>query len=98
MGSSGVDLRLLRTQVGFWYMPIVGTLRLGPALARRGGIVRAIVRWGHPGGPPWDEASWEMYLGQLRERARARATQRLYGVFIAREFRACSWVDGGVSV
>ena len=85
-GFVKVDLRLLRAQLGFWYMPIIGTPVLGPALVRRGAIVRAIVRWAHPGGVPWDDASWEMYLASLRERARARATQRLYGRFVAREF------------
>jgi pimeloyl-ACP methyl ester carboxylesterase len=85
-GFVRVDLRLLRMQLGFWYMPIIGMPWLGPALVRRGGIVRAIVHWSHPGGVPWDEATWETYLAPLRERARARATQRLYGLFVAREF------------
>jgi len=33
-----------------------------------------------------DPASWEIYLGPLRQRARAHATPRLYGVFVTREF------------
>jgi pimeloyl-ACP methyl ester carboxylesterase len=85
-GFVKVDLRLLRAQLGFWYMPIIGTPGLGPALVRRGGIVRAIVGWAHPGGVPWDAATWAMYLAPLREHARAHATQRLYGRFVAREF------------
>src|SRR5262249_61353742 len=81
-GFVKADLRLLRAQVGFWYMPIIGTPWLGPALVRRGGLVRAIVRWAHPGGVPWDAAEWETYLALLREPARAHATQpphRLFG-------------------
>jgi len=85
-GFVKADLRLLRAQVGFWYMPIIGTPWLGPALVRQGGLVRAIVRWAHPGGVPWDAAEWETYLALLREPARAHATQRLYGLFVAREF------------
>ena len=84
-GFVKVDLRLLRAQLGFWYMPIIGTPGLGAALVRRGGIVRAIVHWAHPGAVPWDDATWETYLAPLREPARARATQRLYGSFVARE-------------
>ena len=85
-GFLKVDLRLALTQIGFWYFPILGTPLLGPALVRQGGIVRAICRWAHPGGPPWDAAEWEAYLAPLRHPARARATQRLYGSFVAREF------------
>jgi pimeloyl-ACP methyl ester carboxylesterase len=71
-GFLKTDVRMLRTQFGFWYMPIVGTPGLGPALMRRG--------------VPWDAEAWETYLGRLRERSRARATQRLYGRFVAWEF------------
>lgn len=85
-GFVKVDLRLLRAQLGFWYMPILGMPGLGPALVRRGRFVRTTVRWAHPGGVPWSPQDWETYLGPLRERARARATQRLYGGFVAREF------------
>lgn len=85
-GFVKVDSRLVRAQLGFWYMPIIGLPGLGPALVRHGGIVRAIVRWGHPGGVPWDDTTWEAYLAPLREEARAHATQRLYGLFVAREF------------
>jgi pimeloyl-ACP methyl ester carboxylesterase len=85
-GFVKVDLRLLGTQLGFWYMPIIGTPGLGPALVRGGGMVRAIVRWGQPGGVPWDAPTWESYLAPLRDRARAHATQRLYGAFVAKEF------------
>jgi pimeloyl-ACP methyl ester carboxylesterase len=42
------DLRLLRALLGFWYMPIIGSPGVGAVLVRRGRIVRAIVRWGHP--------------------------------------------------
>jgi pimeloyl-ACP methyl ester carboxylesterase len=85
-GFIKADLRFLRTQLGFWYMPILGTPALGPALVRREVGVRMVVRWAHPGGVPWDEDEWEGYLAPLRERPRARATQRLYGGFVAREF------------
>src|SRR5262245_48078619 len=85
-GFVKVDLRLVSAQLGFWYMPIIGFPGLGPALVRRGGMVRAIARWGHPGGVPWDDTTWEAYLAPLRERARAHATQQLYGLFVAQEF------------
>src|SRR5262245_64450685 len=62
-GFVKVDLRLLGAQLGFWYMPIIGMPWLGPMLVRRGGIVRAIVRWSHPGGAPWDDATWEKIPG-----------------------------------
>jgi hypothetical protein len=67
-------------------MPIIGTPGLGPALIRRGGMVRVIVRWAHLGGAPWSAEEWEIYLDRLREPARACATQQLYGRFVAREF------------
>jgi pimeloyl-ACP methyl ester carboxylesterase len=85
-GFVKIDLRLLRASVRFWYMPIIGTPGLGPALVRHGGFVRMIVRWANPGGIPWDAGDWEIYLAPLRERARARASQRLYALFAAREF------------
>ncbi len=68
-------------------MPIVGMPGLGPALVRRGWLPRVVVRWTHPGGPPWDPAEWANYLVPLRDPARARASQQLYGIFVAREFR-----------
>jgi len=85
-GFVKVDLRLLRTSLRFWYMPIIGTPGVGPALVRGSAFVRAIVGWANPGGVPWDAASWDTYLAPLRERPRARASQRLYGLFVAREF------------
>jgi pimeloyl-ACP methyl ester carboxylesterase len=81
-GFIKVDLRLLRAQVGFWYMPIIGTPGLGPALIRRG----RMVRWVHPGGAPWSADEWEIYLAPIRDPARACATQQLYRRFVAREF------------
>jgi pimeloyl-ACP methyl ester carboxylesterase len=86
-GFLKVDWRLVATQVGFWYMPIIGMPGLGPALVRRGWLPRVVVRWGHPGGPPWQPDEWETYLVRLREPARARASQQLYGLFVTREFR-----------
>jgi hypothetical protein len=79
-GFLKLDLRLLRALVGFWYMPIIVSPGVGAGLVRRRRIVRAIVRWGHPGGVPWDAATWQAYRAPLRERARARHAAALRSV------------------
>jgi len=81
-GFVKVDLRMLRALVGFWYMPLLGTPALGPALMRRRWFLETVMRWAHPGDAPWSEAEWDSYAGQLQDPARARAAQRLYGRFV----------------
>jgi pimeloyl-ACP methyl ester carboxylesterase len=87
-GFAKVDLRMVRALVGFWYMPLLGMPGLGPALMRRRAFLNLVMRWAHPGDSPWTSEEWDMYAGQLRDRRRARAAQRLYGSFVYRELIA----------
>jgi pimeloyl-ACP methyl ester carboxylesterase len=78
-GFPKIDLRLLRAQLGFWYMPLLGTIgRLPRAHAA---MIAAVSRWAHAE-RAWTPAERDVFT----KRMDPRVTQRVYGSFVFREF------------
>ncbi|QEC48133.1 alpha/beta hydrolase [Baekduia soli] len=70
------DLRTLRAQAGFWYMPLLGTPVLGPALVRSGLIKAAFRR--APDTAAWSPDELDVFL----DRIDPHVTQQVYGSFV----------------
>ena len=78
----------IANQWRFWYQPILGAPVLGSWLVRRAGAGRpsATLRWAGATRPGvWTDEEREIFLSQLREPARARASMLLYRAFQTRE-------------
>jgi pimeloyl-ACP methyl ester carboxylesterase len=85
----------IANQWRFWYQPVVGTPVLGSWLVRRMGRrgSSATLRWAGATRPQvWNDDEREIFLAQLREPPRARASMLLYREFQIRELR---WILGG---
>jgi pimeloyl-ACP methyl ester carboxylesterase len=74
------DLKTLRAQAGFWYMPLIGTPGLGPALVRSGAISAAMARMSEVEGV-WDADTLRWFM----ERTDPHTTQQVYGSFVMQE-------------
>jgi pimeloyl-ACP methyl ester carboxylesterase len=73
------DLRTLRAQAGFWYMPLLGTPVLGPALVRTGLAERALRHAGET--DAWSEQELRTFM----DRVDPHVTQQVYGSFVYAE-------------
>jgi pimeloyl-ACP methyl ester carboxylesterase len=85
-----IGITALANQWRFWYQPVVGTPFLGSWLVRRMGRGRpsATLRWAGLERPQvWNAEEREIFLSQLREPERARASMLLYRAFQSRELR-----------
>jgi pimeloyl-ACP methyl ester carboxylesterase len=74
------DLKTLRAQAGFWYMPLIGTPLLGPALVRAG-LPEAALRRSGEVDRAWSEADLRIFL----DRTDPHVTQQVYGSFVYAE-------------
>jgi pimeloyl-ACP methyl ester carboxylesterase len=74
------DLKTLKAQLGFWYMPLIGTPGLGPALLRAGLPEQALRRSGEIDGA-WSEEDTRIFL----DRVDPHVTQQVYGSFVYAE-------------
>jgi pimeloyl-ACP methyl ester carboxylesterase len=79
-GFAKRDLKTLRAQAGFWYMPLIGTPGIGPALVRNG-IVRKLVGRVTVKDGSWTPEEADVFL----DRTDPRVTQQVYGTFVYRE-------------
>jgi pimeloyl-ACP methyl ester carboxylesterase len=79
-GYTPRDLKTLRAQLGFWYMPIIGTPGLGPALMRSGALQEALRRW-NPESDAWTDEEAAIFL----DRIDPHVSQQVYGSFVFRE-------------
>jgi pimeloyl-ACP methyl ester carboxylesterase len=73
------DLRTIRAQASFWYMPLLGTPVLGPALVRAGFPERALRRAGET--DAWSEEELRTFM----DRVDPHVTQQVYGSFVYAE-------------
>jgi pimeloyl-ACP methyl ester carboxylesterase len=74
------DLRTLRAQAGFWYMPLLGTPGVGPAIVRRGIHDALLQRSGAVEGA-WTDEDRRIFL----DRIDPHVTQQVYGSFVYAE-------------
>lgn len=74
------DLKTLRAQARFWYMPVLGTPGLGPCVVRAGLPERALRRAGELDGA-WSDDDVGIFL----DRVDPHVTQQLYGSFVYAE-------------
>lgn len=80
------ERRLLRHLPRFWYQAVLSAPVLGERLLRaRTGFVARLIRGNSARPEAWRPADLEWYAAPLRERARARASVRLYRTFLLRE-------------
>jgi len=81
------DARTLAALSRLWFQPLIATPRLGPRLV--GSPRQRFVRWlldsGNVDESVWSGQDTELYLAQLREPARARASSLLYRTFLMHE-------------
>ena len=70
------------------YQFVISTPFLGARAVRQGRVVREVLVRGSGRSMAWTEEDLEAYLAPLRERARARASVRLYRTFLTRELPA----------
>jgi pimeloyl-ACP methyl ester carboxylesterase len=73
------DLRTLSAQLRFWYMPLLGAPKLGPALVRRGIAEAALRRAGTIDCWSPEDARWFL------DRTDPHVTQQVYGSFVFAE-------------
>jgi pimeloyl-ACP methyl ester carboxylesterase len=74
------DLKTLRAQAGFWYMPLLGTPGLGPALVRAGFPEKALTQSGEID-RAWSAEDRRIFL----DRTDPHVTQQVYGSFVYAE-------------
>jgi pimeloyl-ACP methyl ester carboxylesterase len=74
------DLKTLRAQAGFWYMPLLGTPVLGPTIVRRGVHERLLVSGGAVRGA-WSDDERRIFI----DRTDPHVTQQVYGSFVYAE-------------
>ena len=74
------DLKTLKAQLRFWYMPLIGTPGLAPALLRTGLPEKALRRSGEIDGA-WSEEDLRIFL----DRVDPHVTQQVYGSFVYAE-------------
>jgi pimeloyl-ACP methyl ester carboxylesterase len=74
------DLKTLKAQLGFWYMPLLGMPGLGPRLVRSGFPERALVGAGEIEGA-WTPEDVRIFL----DRTDPHVTQQVYGSFVFAE-------------
>jgi pimeloyl-ACP methyl ester carboxylesterase len=74
------DLKTLKAQLGFWYMPLLGMPGLGPRLVRAGFPERALVGAGEIEGA-WSAEDTRIFL----DRVDPHVTQQVYGSFVFTE-------------
>ena len=79
-GYAPRDVTALRANLGFWYMPLLGTPGLGPALVRSG-LVRAGLRRLNRERQAWSDEELAIFL----DRMDPHTTQQVYGSFVFRE-------------
>jgi pimeloyl-ACP methyl ester carboxylesterase len=84
----GVNPRALATMWRFWYMQVIAVPGLGARLVGRGEqrLPRLLYRWTTGDEDAWSTKDAELFLAQLREPERARASSALYRTFLLREF------------
>jgi pimeloyl-ACP methyl ester carboxylesterase len=73
------DLKTLRAQAGFWYMPLLGTPGVGPALVRRGIHERLLMSGAVRGA--WTDEDRRIFM----DRTDPHVTQQVYGSFVYTE-------------
>jgi pimeloyl-ACP methyl ester carboxylesterase len=82
-----IDARTLAALSRLWFQPLIATPCMGPRLI--GGPKQRFVRWlldsGNVNESVWSLQDTELYLAQLREPSRARASSLLYRTFLTRE-------------
>lgn len=71
------DLKTLRAQLGFWYMPFLGAPVLGPALVRRAAAGKLPRQMLGQIKDAWSDEDREWFLS----RTNPHATQQVYGTF-----------------
>jgi pimeloyl-ACP methyl ester carboxylesterase len=87
-----VSLRGLLGIWRLWYQVAIAAPGLGPALVRRTGFVKRLIRTAAVHRDAWGEDDLEAYASVLREPGRARASSRLYRTFLTRELGP--WLAG----
>jgi pimeloyl-ACP methyl ester carboxylesterase len=75
------DLKTLRAQLSFWYMPFLGAPLLGPALVRRAAAGKLPSRMLGQIDEAWSDEDRHWFLG----RTSPHATQQVYGTFVFSE-------------
>lgn len=83
------DLGLLRHSWAFWYQFPMLTPGIGPRVLgqKDGRYLRMLQKWVSPG-YVWPEEDTQLYLGQMRDPAKAYAGSQWYRTFQARELAA----------
>jgi pimeloyl-ACP methyl ester carboxylesterase len=83
-----IDARTLATMWRFWYQQVIAAPGLGARLLGGGDqrFPRFLYRWVTVRQDAWSAEDTELFLAQLREPARARASVALYRTFLLREF------------
>ncbi len=74
------DLKTLRAQAGFWYMPLIGMPVVGPALVRSGAVAEMLGRFAEAS-RMWDPETTEIFVSRIDP----HTTQQVYGSFVFQE-------------
>jgi pimeloyl-ACP methyl ester carboxylesterase len=82
------DARVLVNLWRFWYQAAISTPLLGRLLVQNAESTARLLRWLGIDDTPWSDEERELFLGSLRDPARARATVELYRTFLVRELPA----------
>ncbi len=69
----------------FWYQGVVATPVLGPQATANERFMREIYRLWTPNHDVWNDAELDALIAQFREPARARASSRVYRLWLTRE-------------